>query len=234
MNYADEKAALYKAIMDHPADDLPRLAYADFLMESGDDVQQAHGEFVQVQVEIAKLEAQEATPARDISLLRLSQWEKELLKGPAGQWRREAESWKPPVEITCRRGFTWRVRCPWDVWRDMGWRIIAAHPVEVVGLSDREPRQREDGRFLWHRSSMPPRGAGLGPLLPDDLFNCLAPDAGSAAEIGFDTLENALAAISAACLKYARLPKVKPVSMSGARPQMSAPLPPNNHGFGNV
>ena len=45
--------ALLKAIIDDPHDDLPRLAYADWLEEHGGEVERARAEFIRVQHKIA-------------------------------------------------------------------------------------------------------------------------------------------------------------------------------------
>jgi uncharacterized protein (TIGR02996 family) len=44
----DEQRALWHAIRAHPLDDTPRLVYADWLQENGDE---ARAEFIRVQIE---------------------------------------------------------------------------------------------------------------------------------------------------------------------------------------
>lgn len=46
-----DRQALYAAILADPSDDVPRLVYADFLEENGE---RERGEFIRVQVELAK------------------------------------------------------------------------------------------------------------------------------------------------------------------------------------
>jgi uncharacterized protein (TIGR02996 family) len=48
----DEQRALWTAIRAHPDDDTPRLVYADWLQENGDE---ARAEFIRTQIESAKL-----------------------------------------------------------------------------------------------------------------------------------------------------------------------------------
>lgn len=64
MTDTEQGAALLRGILDHPADDLPRLVYADWLDENG---QAERAEFVRVQVELAKLpDVREASAPRHL------------------------------------------------------------------------------------------------------------------------------------------------------------------------
>ena len=45
--------ALLDAVRDDPDDDLPRLAYADWLMEQPSEAEQGRGEFIQLQCRLA-------------------------------------------------------------------------------------------------------------------------------------------------------------------------------------
>src|SRR5262249_34827066 len=47
------EATFLQAILERPDDDLPRLASADWLMESGDEERAARGELIQVQAQLA-------------------------------------------------------------------------------------------------------------------------------------------------------------------------------------
>src|SRR5262245_14016045 len=47
-----DRAALIGAVLDHPADDTPRLVFADWLEEND---QPERAEFIRVQIELAKL-----------------------------------------------------------------------------------------------------------------------------------------------------------------------------------
>src|SRR5256885_1719791 len=48
----DEQRALWSAILANPLDDAPRLVYADWLQERGDE---ERGEFIRVQIELENL-----------------------------------------------------------------------------------------------------------------------------------------------------------------------------------
>ncbi len=45
---------LLRAILDEPAEDLHRLVYADRLEEFGDAADQLHGQFIRLQIELAR------------------------------------------------------------------------------------------------------------------------------------------------------------------------------------
>src|SRR5688572_17928114 len=57
-----EQAALWSAIRTNPEDDTPRLVYADWLQENGDE---ERAEFIRVQCELAKLPWQQKETWRE-------------------------------------------------------------------------------------------------------------------------------------------------------------------------
>ncbi|QJW95286.1 TIGR02996 domain-containing protein [Frigoriglobus tundricola] len=77
----NEREALLRAVCDTPDDDTPRLVFADWLQENGDE---ARAEFIRVQIELSR--AQEMCPrvsnlmVRQHKLLRLNEqrWRAEL------------------------------------------------------------------------------------------------------------------------------------------------------------
>lgn len=58
------REALLRAILEDPADDLPRLAYADWLEENGDSNDRVHAAFVRAQLEMAKVVDQQCDQCR--------------------------------------------------------------------------------------------------------------------------------------------------------------------------
>jgi len=60
MTVEDEQRMLLKAVTDHPDDDAPRLAYADWCDRRGDP----RGRFIRVQIELAKIEFDLESPKR--------------------------------------------------------------------------------------------------------------------------------------------------------------------------
>ena len=142
-----EQEALIAAILAEPAEDTPRLAYADWLDEH-DEHELA--EFIRVQVEVArgKCEVHENTtgcakgrsPWCDWCLLGLR--ERELLGGDRltflGQptidivdpyYGRSEMSWE------FRRGFMADLTCTWYAWRTHAAAITARQPIERVRLT---------------------------------------------------------------------------------------------------
>ncbi len=86
---ANEARSFLEFILAHPDDDAPRLVFADWLEEHGED---ARAEFIRVQIERARL------PVWDAQQVRLRLREKELLKQHGQKWKDEL----PKVE-----GITW-------------------------------------------------------------------------------------------------------------------------------
>jgi len=69
-----DRAAFIRAIVAAPDDDIPRLVFADWLEESGDESDRARAEFIRVQCESASL------PADDPRRAELERREEELLR----------------------------------------------------------------------------------------------------------------------------------------------------------
>ena len=125
------------AILDSPDDDTPRLVYADWLEENG---QEARAEFIRVQCELARLEGYEckcgglfacAGCARFIHRggNSLRRRERELLADPA------VTPAQPHVSaVTWRRGFVESITCTAADWHRHGKAILAAQPVREVRL----------------------------------------------------------------------------------------------------
>ena len=89
----DQHAALLAAIIDSPDDDLPRLAYADWLEESSRPLR---AEFVRLQVELPRL------PHDDPRRPRLKDREQVLLRKHERDWLGPLRAWLSKWEF--RRG----------------------------------------------------------------------------------------------------------------------------------
>src|SRR5450432_1909805 len=95
-----ESSALLAAILASPADDAPRLVYADWLDENGDTSRAA---FIRVQVALARL------PTTDPKHAELVRIERKLWSKHLAEWTAWAPRW---IEITgFHRGFLERIRC---------------------------------------------------------------------------------------------------------------------------
>lgn len=123
--------ALFAAVLAAPADDLPRLVYADWVEEHGDP---ARAGFIRGQVELARTPPWEpfavrARWFRADDLVRGRPWVGDL--PPLGDGR--VLGWDP--EFAYRRGFGWGLaaRQP-GVLVDVGDRVFAAAPVGRLAL----------------------------------------------------------------------------------------------------
>jgi uncharacterized protein (TIGR02996 family) len=72
-----EEEAFLADVVEHPDDDTPRLVYADWLDEHGDE---ARAEFIRLQIELARMEEWDARRPE------LKRREKQLLAAHAGKW----------------------------------------------------------------------------------------------------------------------------------------------------
>ena len=118
------EAGLLRAILDDPDDDTPRLVYADWLDEHGDE---ARAEFIRLQVELAKLEADdERRPEIKEKVERLRQEH-------GSKWFREVPAWVRSAAVF-RRGFVAEVSATAaELLRD-GEALFRESPVEALHL----------------------------------------------------------------------------------------------------
>jgi uncharacterized protein (TIGR02996 family) len=115
--------ALLRAVVENPADDGVRLVYADWLEENGDA---ERGEFIRMQVEMARLPADDLArePLRErlrrVSS-RLDEWRRALPRLPGVNWQR---FW---------RGFVSGAAVDhWGHFRRQADRLFAATPVQFL------------------------------------------------------------------------------------------------------
>src|SRR4051812_32213296 len=87
--------AFHQAILEDPDDDTVRLVYADWLAERGD----ARGEFIRVQVELARL------PEGDQRAGPLALRERALLDRYKAEWTAPLRPLGEQCEVFFRRGF---------------------------------------------------------------------------------------------------------------------------------
>ena len=147
-------AALLAAIRADPEDDLPRLAFADWLEEQGNPESLTRAEFIRAQlVEVA---AGIGSPAAIDALLATSRILKRSQRWLAGcdwlydyrmshgmwSWNRVGDSITvticaaedEDVDLTFRRGFLALVRCSLEHWLRYGSELVGAHPLTRVEL----------------------------------------------------------------------------------------------------
>src|SRR5262245_38343099 len=127
MSIADERAALIAAIREAPDDDAPRLVFADWLEERGDEADLARAEFIRIQITRARL------PIEDERHSELQARELRLLKRWAPAWCGSHFAFK---KLRFRRGFIEFVYLPVTVFPDHCRRMFALEPVRDVLLTD--------------------------------------------------------------------------------------------------
>lgn len=133
---SSDETALLRTILARPDDDAPRLVYAEWLEEHG---QEERGEFIRVQCELCRLESDEIERA-----LRTACDDAECGHEPCGLRRREAEllpvvrSHTPYIvpdpaivleDWEFHRGFIDGIHCDWPTWRDRAKPLRDFHPL---------------------------------------------------------------------------------------------------------
>lgn len=205
-----DREAILRAVLDDPADDLPRLAFADWCEENGF---QHRAEFVRMMVRCTygdlcghTMESFESRlhllrrvlwPDRPDGFEGMPMWGDDF-NGLAGSWK-----W--------HRGFVHLVRCPTDCWLRNGPAICSAHPIERVELTDRAPAMFLDGGggMGWVQG-LPGDGADAPQyLIPGDIYRLLdAVPCRTAAKRTRKVWHDrpaALDALSGACVRWAKL-----------------------------
>ncbi len=227
-----DEQSLLRAVLLSPADDLPRLVLADWLDEHG---QPERAEFIRVQVEEARFDCHHPfAPSGPVPWCRrcvLRHRGRRLLTRHGASWAAgvavlfDLRRWESTGEkgrrdaVTpgligweFRRGFVAEVRGPLDAVRANLPELVGSHPVECVGVTDRDPLndagadayfggspQSPPRSWFW----LPTRDDDLLPLgweLPDSLYRRVASNLGDT----HPSLDDAVSALSSALLAEAR------------------------------
>jgi uncharacterized protein (TIGR02996 family) len=133
----NEREALLRAVCENPDDDTPRLVFADWLQENGDE---ERAEFIRVQLEIAGL------PDGKKKQKRLAR-EKELLDAHRDEWAEAlkpyfayyyggiyAHHYAPPVVF--RRGFVETIAMDVATFGSRGEEVFALAPIRGLRIQD--------------------------------------------------------------------------------------------------
>ncbi len=206
---------LLQAILDDPADDTGRLVYADWLEEQGEV---GRAELVRVQVEMAGHLQQYSFPVDRVSFLRRR--ERELLSVHRSTWLEPIVrlfGHNCPLEasdtigwaVEFRHGFVAEVCLSQAAWLEHGPALVQACPLEKVTLSDKRPLHYsdQDGRWGWYGHTPHVLVEEISHFwLPGALFALLPGGLRSRSPHGrrYPSAEAALAALSDACLVWAR------------------------------
>lgn len=182
--------ALLATILDRPADDLPRLVFADWLDDHG---RPGRATLIRDQI---------ATGA----VIPVGQAHRGWLGPVARRWPRGVGGWE------WHRGFPEVWHGPLDVWLAVGAAVARTTPVRRVVVTDRDPHPPADPRKparTWLRdddgvwSARPPEAG----FLPPAIFDCLEFDETDFAMFDharvYPTRDAAVEALSAACVRWA-------------------------------
>jgi len=187
----DPAAAFMQAIVANPADDTPRLVYADWLDEHD---QPERAEFIRLQCFVAsEHRAMRMTDGKHHERIA------ELLQKNGYQFAYpgiDPESWERLPNTGWLRGFVAEIRCTCADWLQHGPRLVQAQPLERVTLSDKRPQRVGQSVWTWSigigtdelPASLYPRILGETELLP-----CY-----------YRSEASALDALSAVCLAWAK------------------------------
>ncbi len=216
-------ADFLQAILIDPGDDTIRLQYADWLEERGDP----RGEFIRVQCALARtpeyidigpvtltkgpMRGKATMKMRNHEFVALRAREQELLAGHGWGWAGDAvracylvgTDWRDVLIF--RRGFVAQVTLPTQAFLDHAAALFRAAPITEVTLTDREPDHEEDNLWRWYTGYESPDAIPLvlaKPMMPAILATIGASSLGN--EAIFADREDALAALSRACVAYGR------------------------------
>jgi uncharacterized protein (TIGR02996 family) len=202
--------ALIRSILATPADDAPRLVYADWLDEQG---RAEDAEFIRVQVELARLgfsggfHKDETGRLRHVPahVERLTERQLELWFAGHGRPNLPPEMTDWPVTVhptpghsllLCR-GFVERITIHTSGFLRLAGGLFARQPVMHVRLGDCQPSSTRAGFGRVQRI-----GGGRLDQIPDELWALVYSE--DAADRTFPTADAAEAALSWACVRYGR------------------------------
>jgi uncharacterized protein (TIGR02996 family) len=205
-----DATALVRAVLESPADDAPRLVFADYLEEQGDPVR---AEFIRLQIAGAQEPCVDSgihpgDRCDDPNCRGCRQFRDraaELLRSPGfgeGIWG----GWDAPVAgVWFERGFVEEVSVVAERFVETAGRLFALHPIRAVRLSGRMPRLSSTAA-VWIREQ--PRSSGIAQaLVPTPVFELLEahPVMGKGLLLrGYPTHEVANRALSEACVRFGR------------------------------
>ena len=162
------EAAFLRDVADHPADDAPRLVYADWLEENG---QPERAEFIRVQIEHAGLDPD------DFRRLPLAERARALQKEHGQRWCEGLPAWDD-TSWWFKRGFVSGVVCPIERFLAGAEELRRLVPLEWADLREAVPerlRDLADGPELAGLNHLALWGRGddrLGPDAARTLVRC--------------------------------------------------------------
>jgi uncharacterized protein (TIGR02996 family) len=130
------EADFLKSILEQPDDDVTRLAFADWLMEKGDAASSARGEFIQVQIQLARRSQTDGSPADWADSARtpeLKARESALLAAHKTEWARAVA---PLVtDYTFHKGFIEQVTLSRALFESSAEQLFELAPIQRIRLT---------------------------------------------------------------------------------------------------
>jgi uncharacterized protein (TIGR02996 family) len=151
-----DRESLLAAIIASPAEDLPRLVFADWLDDQG-DVERA--EFIREQV---------ADPMG--KWIVTQPWQDEIPNGHA-IYNYGGFTWPASLGGIVQRGFLRGLRGPLNKLLEHGPAICREHPVESVEVTDKKPMELDAKTWVWQSEIFADRTAPQ--IIPSDLHNAM-------------------------------------------------------------
>lgn len=124
-----EREALLKAVCDSPDDDTPRLVFADWLQESGEECDQTRAAFIRVQIEQSKL------PPRTVPWWKCYSQARKLFASHGWEWCEEIHPDRSFRWDEFVRGFAESVRVPaFESFEKFAGRVFARTPLKELRI----------------------------------------------------------------------------------------------------
>lgn len=222
------RRAFVRDIAARPADDAPRLIYADWLMDRPDEPIRMRGEFIRLTVECEALLVKAVgdgaawqcrhSACKDDACPICTRRKRALaLLNAANDWQDERplcfrprvmEPWGLRSPVRWARGFVAMVYCTCKEWLRWGPELAALHPVEYADLTNKSPaRLRVDApqpddpdARAWRWSWR--LGGNRKSSLPEKLFRHLAAEG---EQVEYPDSEQARNALMVGAARFARL-----------------------------
>lgn len=182
---------ILRAAIDDPADDLPRLAYADWLEEQGDGIFDSNrASMIREQIGNPTCEATYHLP-------------------PLHPFH--PKEFPAEAIIVWKRGFPFRCNMTMSQWLEYGPRIVARHPIENVTIIDVEPRlHRPYGSDDMFALDSPPNRPFLylapspKSFIPEKIYLLLPNRHLFAHTTNYETRDEAMRDLAQACILWAK------------------------------
>lgn len=157
MAATNDGIALQSAIRACPDDDAPRLIYADWLQENGDE---PRAEFIRAQIAVARGSSRRTVLYRFRVAKLLAAHSREWFPDcfgcgvtPHPKKFREFSQCPPYQAALVSRGFLSHIGCRMRDWERLGPTLVMSQPLEAITIGDREPAAEwsEDGNTVGLR-----------------------------------------------------------------------------------